>query len=331
MAEAEQTRARETRHREKPARKQDEDPVGKVYDSRLMRRLAGYVRPYWVQATIASLSVSLKSICDVAGPIMVMMAIDRYMAPNLKSQDATSALAHWLGTSSPLARVLPSGSLPGHYDAGRRCTLALLLAAYLFAFVQTYLMQWMGQKVMFDLRRDIFRHMQRMHIGFFDTNAVGRLVTRLTSDVDAINDMFTDGILAIVNDFFMLTIMAAVMLSINWWLALLAFCRAAADPDCDADVPRLGARELPPGAHRHCAHQQLYAGTHQRHERGAAVQPRRARLSGLRDGQPAAHDRVQRHDLCLRALLSGGGAAVVAWRLRWWCGAAASACWAMAR
>ncbi|MGO9794675.1 MAG: ABC transporter ATP-binding protein, partial [Terracidiphilus sp.] len=69
----------------------------------------------------------------------------------------------------------------------------------------------------------IFRHMQRMHIGFFDTNAVGRLVTRLTSDVDAVNDMFTDGILAIVNDFFMLTIMAAVMLSINWWLALLAF------------------------------------------------------------------------------------------------------------
>jgi ATP-binding cassette subfamily B protein len=101
--------------------------------------------------------------------------------------------------------------------------LAALVAAYLFAFVQTYLMQWMGQKIMFDLRREIFRHMQRMHIGFFDTNAVGRLVTRLTSDVDAVNDMFTDGILAIVNDFFMLTIMAAVMLSINWWLALLAF------------------------------------------------------------------------------------------------------------
>ena len=66
-------------------------------------------------------------------------------------------------------------------------------------------MQWTGQKIMFDLRRDIFRHMQRMHVGFFDTHAVGRLVTRLTSDVDAVNDMFTDGILAIVNDFFTLT------------------------------------------------------------------------------------------------------------------------------
>jgi len=207
---------------EKPGRKQDEDPVGKIYDSRLVRRLAGYVRPYWVQATISSLSVSLKSICDVAGPIMVMMAIDRYMAPNLKTKSAESALAHWLDTNSPLARILPPDPYRG-ISMLAALYLSTLLAAYLFAFIQTYLMQWMGQKVMFDLRRNIFRHMQRMHIGFFDTNAVGRLVTRLTSDVDAVNDMFTDGILAIVNDFFMLTIMAAVMLSINWWLALLAF------------------------------------------------------------------------------------------------------------
>ena len=84
-------------------------------------------------------------------------------------------------------------------------------------------MQWTGQKLMFDLRRDIFRHMQRMHIGFFDTHAVGRLVTRLTSDVDAINDMFTAGVLAIVDDFFNLTFMAIVMLTIKWWLALIAF------------------------------------------------------------------------------------------------------------
>ncbi len=219
MAEQEQTNPPKP---EQPARKPDEDPVGKVYDSRLTRRLALYVRPYWVQATISSLSVSLKSICDVAGPIMVMMAIDRYLSPSMKSQDASSALAHWLATNSPLARLLPADPYRG-ISILAALYLATLLAAYMFAFVQTYLMQWMGQKVMFDLRRDIFRHMQRMHIGFFDNHAVGRLVTRLTSDVDAINDMFTDGILAIVNDFFMLMIMAAVMLSINWWLALLAF------------------------------------------------------------------------------------------------------------
>ncbi len=101
--------------------------------------------------------------------------------------------------------------------------LALLVLAYLFQIVQIFLMQWTGQKIMFDLRREIFRHMQIMHVGFFDANPVGRLVTRLTSDVDAINDMFTDGVLAIVNDSFMLTIMAIVMIAISWWLALLAF------------------------------------------------------------------------------------------------------------
>ncbi len=99
----------------------------------------------------------------------------------------------------------------------------MLVSAYLLQFIQVYLMQWTGQKIMFDLRRDIFRHMQRMDVGFFDVHPVGRLVTRLTSDVDAINDMFTDGVLAIVNDVFMLAIMAVVMLAINWWLALLAF------------------------------------------------------------------------------------------------------------
>jgi ATP-binding cassette subfamily B multidrug efflux pump len=207
---------------QKLARKADEDPVGKVYDSRLAGRLARYVRPHWPQAVIASLSVSLKSICDVVGPIMVMMAIDRYLAPNAAAKETTSALAHWLANSSPIARVLPSDRFAG-VTALAGMYLAALVAAYIFAFIQTYLMQWMGQKIMFALRREIFRHMQRMHVGFYDVNPVGRLVTRITSDVDAVNDMFTDGILSIVNDFFMLVVMAIVMLSINWWLALLAF------------------------------------------------------------------------------------------------------------
>ena len=150
--------------REETRKKPDEDPVGKVYDAHLMRRLGHYVRPYWLQAGIAALAVTLKSLCDVAGPILVMVAVDRYLAPDLIATDPSNAVA----------------------------------------------------------RRDIFRHMQRMHVGFFDMNPVGRLVTRITSDVDAVNDMFTDGVLAIVNDFFMLAIMAAVMLAISWWLALLA-------------------------------------------------------------------------------------------------------------
>ncbi len=207
---------------EQPKRKADDEVVGKVYDARLMRRLGRYVRPYWLQAGIASLSVSLKSLCDVAGPILVMVAVDRYLAPGAGDSDPSNAVAHWVAVKSPLARVLPQGAVAGVTRLAA-IYLAMLVSAYLLQFIQVYLMQWIGQKIMFDLRRDIFRHMQRMHVGFFDIHPVGRLVTRLTSDVDAINDMFTDGVLAIINDAFMLTIMAAVMLAISWWLALLAF------------------------------------------------------------------------------------------------------------
>ena len=205
-----------------PAVKREEEVVGKIYDARLMRRLGCYVRPYWLQATIASIAVSLKSLCDVAGPILVMVAVDRYLSPDQNGKDASNAVAHWVANSSPLARMLPAGSFQG---VTRLAIIyaVMLIAAYLFQFIQVYLMQWMGQKIMFDLRREIFRHMQTMDVGFFDAHPVGRLVTRLTSDVDAINEMFTDGVLAIVNDIFMLSIMACVMLAISWWLALLAF------------------------------------------------------------------------------------------------------------
>ena len=190
--------------------KRDEDPVGKVYDSRLIRRLGYYLRPYWIQATVSSLAVTLKSLSDVAGPYLVKVAIDRYLTGR------PSPATNWL------TRRLPADPYHGITQLAA-IYLGALLCAYLFQFIQTYLMQWTGQKIMFDLRRDIFRHMQRMHIGFFDTHAVGRLVTRLTSDVDAINDMFTAGVLAIVDDFLNLSIMAALMLTINWWLALTAF------------------------------------------------------------------------------------------------------------
>ncbi len=192
------------------AKKNDEDPVGKVYDSVLIKRLGRYLKPYWVQAIISSVSVTLKSLSDVAGPYLMKVGIDRYLTG--KPGTATSWLAKKL-SPDPWHGITQLAEL----------YLLAALSAYLFEFIQTYLMQWVGQKIMFDLRRDIFRHMQRLHVGFFDTHAVGRLVTRLTSDVDAINEMFTGGILAIVDDFFTLTIMGIVMLSINWWLALLAF------------------------------------------------------------------------------------------------------------
>ncbi len=229
--------------------KRDEDPVGKVYDSRLIRRLGHYLRPYWIQATVSSLAVTLKSLSDVAGPYLVKVAIDRYLTGR------PSPATNWL------TRRLPADPYHGITQLAA-IYLGALLCAYLFQFIQTYLMQWTGQKIMFDLRRDIFRHMQRMHIGFFDTHAVGRLVTRLTSDVDAINDMFTAGVLAIVDDSLNLTIMAALMLTINWRLALTGLFRSAAHPGGHAPLPRPCPRQLPPRPRRHRPHQQLHPGAY---------------------------------------------------------------------
>ena len=226
MAEAEQkdssnAKERDSRNGESRQRT-DEDPVGRVYDSRLIKRLGRYLKPYWWQATVSSISISLKSVSDVAGPYLLMVGIDRYFPTEGSANSGAAVLTGEGGPTAVLLRHLPADPMAGI----TRLALIYLIAqvsAYVFEFIQTYLMQWTGQKIMFDLRRDIFRHMQRMHVGFFDTHAVGRLVTRITSDVDAINEMFTGGILAIVDDFFTLTIMAVVMIRTKWWLALLAF------------------------------------------------------------------------------------------------------------
>ncbi len=203
-------------------KKPDDEVTGKVYDSRLIQRLGHYLRPYWIQATVSTVAISLKSLCDVAGPYLVMVAIDRYFGPGETATHPSGFLVQLLHKSNWLGRLLPDDPYQGITRLAV-IYLCALISAYLFQFIQTYLMQWTGQKLMFDLRRDIFRHMQRMHIGFFDAHPVGRLVTRITSDVDAINEMFTAGVLAIVDDSLNLTFMAILMLKINWWLALLAF------------------------------------------------------------------------------------------------------------
>jgi ATP-binding cassette, subfamily B, multidrug efflux pump len=209
-------------HTKTLARRVDDDPVGKVYDWDLIQRLGHYLKPYWVQAIISCLAVTLKSMSDVAGPYLVMLAIDRYF-PTGADRIGTTSILQGFASGKWLTRHLSNDPWRGITQLAE-VYLGLLIASYAFEFIQTYMMQWVGQKMMFDLRRDIFRHMQRLHVGFFDTHAVGRLVTRLTSDVDAINEMFTGGILAIVDDFFTLSMMAILMLWTKWWLALLAFC-----------------------------------------------------------------------------------------------------------
>ena len=188
---------------------QEEEILGKAYDGRLMRRLLTYLRPYRWQVTIAIASIILKSFCDVLGPYLVKVAVDRYLAP---VKGATTGLWSWL---SPR---------PSHGIAQiSTIYFSLLVLTFLFEFLQTYFMQWTGQKVMFDLRSQIFRHLQRMHVAFYDKNPVGRLVTRVTTDVDALNEMFTSGVVSIFEDLFVLLGILGIMLCMNWKLALITF------------------------------------------------------------------------------------------------------------
>jgi len=189
---------------------QEEEVLGKAYDSRLMKRLLGYLRPYKWQVVIALVSIILQAGADVLGPFLTKTAIDKYLS---------SASAH---NHSILDRFLSSRPLVGIAQLGL-AYLLLLLVSFGLEYTQTYFMQWTGLKVMFDLRSQIFRHLQHMHIGFFDKNPVGRLVTRVTSDVDALNEMFTSGVVAIFNDIFVLAGIVLIMLGMNWWLALITF------------------------------------------------------------------------------------------------------------
>ncbi|HLW85562.1 MAG TPA: ABC transporter ATP-binding protein [Candidatus Sulfotelmatobacter sp.] len=188
---------------------QEEEVLGKAYDSRLMRRLLTYLRPYRWQVAIALGSIVFKSFADVLGPYLTKVAIDRYLAP---AKGTTSGVWNWL-SPRPLTGVAQIATI----------YVGLLVLTFLLEFLQTYYMQWTGQKVMFDLRSQIFRHLQRMHVAFYDKNPVGRLVTRVTTDVDALNEMFTSGVVSIFEDVFVLAGILGIMLCMNWKLALVTF------------------------------------------------------------------------------------------------------------
>jgi ATP-binding cassette subfamily B protein len=188
---------------------QEEEILGKAYDSRLMRRLLVYLRPYRWQVTIALASIVLKSLCDVLGPYLIKVTVDRYLAP---VKGVASGVWSWL-SPRPFTGIAQISSI----------YLAVLVLTFLLEFLQTYFMQWTGQQVMFDLRSQIFRHLQRMHVAFYDKNPVGRLVTRVTTDVDALNEMFTSGVVSIFEDLFVLVGILGIMLCMNWKLALITF------------------------------------------------------------------------------------------------------------
>src|SRR5450432_1987708 len=188
---------------------QEEEVLGKAYDSRLMKRLLQYLRPYKWETGIALGSILLKVGADVLGPYLTKVVIDRYLAPVP-------------GGHTMLDRFLSRQPLIGIAQVAA-IGVGLLTFSFLLDYLQIYFMQWAGQMVMFDLRSQIFRHLQRMHIGFYDKNPVGRLVTRATTDVDALNEMFTSGVVSIFEDVFVLGGIIWIMLRLNTKLALITF------------------------------------------------------------------------------------------------------------
>ena len=190
----------------------EEEVLGKAYDSRLMKRLLTYLRPYKWHVALALVAIVLKAGIDVLGPYLTKVAIDKYMARSLAASAGHSILDRWL-SPEPLSGMAQIATL----------YVLLLVLSFGLDFVQTYFMQWTGQKAMFDLRSQIFRHLQRMQVSFYDHNPVGRLVTRVTTDVDALNEMFTSGVVAIFEDVFVLAGIIIIMLKMKWWLALITF------------------------------------------------------------------------------------------------------------
>src|SRR5258707_14816332 len=171
--------------KQEPAKKaaQDDEVAGKAYDGRLMRRLLTYLRPYKLQTTLSALSIIFKAGSDVMGPYLVKVAVDTYMS------DTPPAKLSWL------AHHLSSHPMTGITQI-RILYLGALLVTYLLEFLQTYTLRGTGQKSMFAMRSHIFRHLQRTSPAFFNHNPVGKLVTRVTSDVDARNELLTAGVLA---------------------------------------------------------------------------------------------------------------------------------------
>jgi ATP-binding cassette subfamily B multidrug efflux pump len=182
----------------------EEEALGKVYDSRLARRLFRYLRPYRGLVAIAALLTLPIAPLVTIGPKLFEVAVDRYFVPALHDQITRSAAVRGLGWISLLY-------------------LVTLVLGFAFMYFQVRVMQKVGQDTMYDLRKEIFEHLQRLPIGFYDRSPVGRLVTRVTTDVDALNDLFASGIAAMVNDALQLVLFIFIMLQMNWQLALATF------------------------------------------------------------------------------------------------------------
>jgi len=173
----------------------NDDVLGKAYDARLMRRLLVYLRPHVAAVCVAFVAIAGGSAVDLAQPWLTQQAIDRFI-----STGDTAGLAR-------LALVF----------------LVLLMVGFVCDYGQTFVLQTTGQKIMHTLRMQVYAHLQRLDLKFYDRHPVGRLMTRVTTDVDALNDLFASGVITVFGDVFVLTGIIVMMLVMSWRLALVAF------------------------------------------------------------------------------------------------------------
>ncbi|MGH2454077.1 MAG: ABC transporter ATP-binding protein [bacterium] len=174
---------------------QEDEILGRAYDGRLMRRLLGYVRPYWPLVAVAVVLMLLHLSTSLAGPYLWRLGIDNYVTPR---------------------RLEGLGGLTAVY-------LGILATGFGLRYLHSYLMTTVGQRAMFDLRLALFAHLQRLSVRFYTHTPVGRLITRITNDIDALNEMITQGIVGIFADLIMLVGIIVVMLVLSWRLALVTF------------------------------------------------------------------------------------------------------------
>ena len=196
-----------------------EDEGAKAFDPHLTRRLLRYLKPYRFRAGLSVFLVIVSSLFEIAGPAITAIAIDLYVKP--------IGGAAPLGVSARIGDWLAANGFT--FDSHTGITLAAGLYLFTLAggfavlYTQMVIMNLTGQYIMYDLRKQIFGHLQKLDIQFFDRNPVGRLMTRVTTDVDALNDLFTAGFVAIFGDIFVLVGIVGVLFWMNWRMALVLF------------------------------------------------------------------------------------------------------------
>ena len=171
---------------------EDDKISGKIYDWPLLKRLLGYTRAYWIWMIFAVLMIIIAAFLETLGPYLIKVAVDSHIIP---------------------------GDYPG-LQTIVIVYLGVLLGNFVIRYFQILLTQYIGQRIIYDLRNQIFRHLQELHQQYFDRNPVGRLMTRVTSDVEALNQMFTQGLVMIFGDIFLIIGIVTMMIAINLELAL---------------------------------------------------------------------------------------------------------------